>query len=335
MAFLEDILSRAQAAPARVAFSEGEDATLMAAAVQAVQAGIATPVLVGDAEKLQALAAERGYDPCTFEYVDVTDPELLDQVTERYLAQKTSPLGRKMLRSSLEDPLYLAMALLGLGEVDVAFAGIIASTGDVIFAGQVMVGLKEGIETPSSVAFFELDGQGWGEDGLLAFGDSAVCVNPTDSELASIAVSCCDTVADLMGWQPRCALISHSTLGSATNELTEKVTSATRLAQEARPDLAIDGEIQLDAALSPRVAERKVHRPSPVAGQANIVIWPNLDAGNIAVKCAQLFGQVNAYGPFLQGFDRIVCDCPRGASVEELVGNIAVSVVRAQAQEVS
>lgn len=134
-----------------------------------------------------------------------------------------------------------------------------------------------------------------------------------------------------MGWNPRCALLSYSTAGSADGELVEKVRLAIAKAQQLRPDLAIDGEFQLDAALDPLTAKKKVPRKSAVAGKANIVVWPDLNAGNLMVKGVQLFAKGPAYGPLLQGFKRIVCDCSRSASVEEIVGNIAMSCVRASA----
>lgn len=331
MDFMQDMVERARQRPMCVAFPEGEDEAMMGAAAECARNGMARPVLVGDESSLRALCAERGIDAGLFAFADVKDTALVDSVVARWLALPGRMMGEKTLRSCLADPLYLACALQAVGDADVAFAGITASTGDVIMAGQVMVGLAPGIDTPSSVAVFDVPGFEGPEGSLLAFGDSAVCVNPTAEELASIAIACCDTVHDLMGWDPRCALLSHSTCGSADNELSEKVVSAVAVAQQRRPDLAIDGEFQLDAALSPRVAARKVKRNSAVAGRANIVVWPDLDVGNITVKAAQLFAGAKAYGPFLQGFAGVVSDCSRGASTEEIIGNVAVSCVRAAA----
>lgn len=165
----------------------------------------------------------------------------------------------------------------------------------------------------SSCGIADIPNWNGGEGGLLAFGDSAVCVDPTSEELASIAISSSETVRSLTGWDIRCALLSHSTDGSMDNELVDKVRRAREIANDRRPDLAIDGEFQFDSAINPRVAAKKVHRESAVAGQANVVIWPDINVGNIGVKIIQNLTGANAYGPMLQGFKKIVCDCSRSA----------------------
>ena len=188
----------------------------------------------------------------------------------------------------------------------------------------------EGISTISSVGIFNIPGYEGSEGALLGFGDSAVCTNPDAEQLASIAISACDTVRSLVGWEPRCALLSYSTCGSGEGPLVDKVVEAVKMANQLRPDLAIDGEFQLDSAINPKVAAKKVKRESRVAGKANIIIWPDLNVGNVGVKLVQQFAHADAYGPMLQGFAKIVCDCSRGAPVSEIVGNVAMSCVRAQ-----
>ena len=150
---------------------------------------------------------------------------------------------------------------------------------------------------------------------------------------ANIAISACDTMRALLDWEPKCAMVSYSTLGSGQGELVEKVVEAVKIAQEKRPDLDIDGEFQLDAAIKPEVAAKKVKKESRVAGKANILVWPSLDVGNVAVKLIQTFGKANAYGPMLQGFNKVVCDCSRGAPVSEIKGNIVISAVRAAGEK--
>jgi phosphate acetyltransferase len=229
----------------------------------------------------------------------------------------------------MKDALQYAMVMQAVGEVDVTFAGIEYTTGDVLRAGLMIIGLKPGISTISSIGLCDIPGYEGSEGSLLAIGDSAVCTNPDAEELASIAISACDTVAGLLAWEPRCAMVSYSTLGSGEGELVDKVIEAVKIANEKRPDLAIDGEFQLDAAINPAVAAKKVPRESKVAGKANVVIWPDLNVGNIGVKLIQQFGHADAYGPMLQGFNKIVCDCSRSAPVSELKGNIIISAVRA------
>ncbi|MBQ6700521.1 MAG: phosphate acetyltransferase, partial [Oscillospiraceae bacterium] len=143
-------------------------------------------------------------------------------------------------------------------------------------------------------------------------------------------IAACDTVHSLVEWEPRCAMLSYSTCGSGEGPLVDKVVEAVKIANERRPDLAIDGEFQFDSAINPKVAAKKVKKESKVAGKANIVIWPDLNVGNIGVKLVQQFTHADAYGPMLQGFAKIVCDCSRSAPVTEIVGNVAMSCVRAQ-----
>ena len=193
----------------------------------------------------------------------------------------------------------------------------------------MIIGMQPGISTISSIGLCDIPGFEGSEGSLLAVGDSAVCTNPNAEQLASIAISACDTVKALLDWEPRCAMVSYSTLGSGQGELIDKVVEAVKIAREQRPDLAIDGEFQFDAAISPAVAAKKVGRESKVAGKANVVIWPDLNVGNVAVKLIQQFGHANAYGPMLQGFNKVVCDCSRGAPVSEIKGNIVISAVRA------
>ena len=331
MGLMETIFNRAKAEPQRVAFPEGQDETMMRAAAEAAARGIAIPVLVGDEAELRALATERGIDVDVFEYSDTATEDGWDELVARFTALPVCQLKEKGVRRRLSRPLERSLILEAIGDVDITFAGRIATTGEVIAAGQAFVGLAEGIDVVSSMGIFDIPGYEGPEGNLLGFGDSAVCTNPTPTQLASIAISCCDTVAALCGWEPRCALLSYSTCGSSTSELTEKVVAARDIANERRPDLAIDGEFQLDAAINPEVAARKVGRESAVAGCANIIIWPDINVGNVGVKLVQQFAHADAYGPMLQGFAKIVCDCSRGAGVSEILGNIAISCVRAQA----
>ncbi len=229
----------------------------------------------------------------------------------------------------MPNPLYFAMAMEAVGDVACTFAGIETTTEEVILAGQTLIGLADNISTISSLGIFNIPGFEGSEGTLLGFGDSAVCTNPDAEQLASIAIAACDTLQGLLGWEPRCALLSYSTSGSGNGPLVDKVLEALKIANERRPDLAIDGEFQLDAAINPAVAAKKVKRESRVAGRANIIIWPDLNVGNIGVKLVQQFAHADAYGPMLQGFKKIVCDCSRGAPISEIVGNIAISAVRA------
>ena len=329
MSVLDQIYLRAKENPRKVAFPEAMNEKMMQAAYETGKEGYIIPVLVGNGSEIREAARERGYEESVFTIVDISEEEYKKTLIDRYVALPQTILKEKALNRRMQNPLYYAMVMQAVEEADVTFAGIDNTTGDVLLAGQMIIGLKEGISTVSSIGLCDIPGFSGSEGSLLAIGDSAVCTNPDANQLADIAISACDTVKALLEWEPRCAMVSYSTLGSGQGELIDKVVEAVRLANEKRPDLAIDGEFQFDAAISPAVAEKKVKRESKVAGKANVVIWPDLNVGNVGVKLIQQFGHADAYGPMLQGFNKVVCDCSRGAPVSEIKGNIVISAVRA------
>lgn len=329
MGVLDEIYRKAKENPQKVAFPEAMNEKMMQAAYETGKEGYIIPVLVGIGSELRAAVRERGYEERVFEIVDINEEAYKKKLIEQYVALPQTILKEKALNRRMQNPLYYAMVMQAVEEADVTFAGIDNTTGDVLLAGQMIIGLKEGISTVSSIGLCDIPGFAGSEGTLLAVGDSAVCTNPDAKQLADIAISACDTVKALLDWEPRCAMVSYSTLGSGQGELIDKVVQALEIANGQRPDLAIDGEFQFDAAISPAVAEKKVKRESKVAGRANIVIWPDLNVGNVGVKLIQQFGHADAYGPMLQGFNKVVCDCSRGAPVSEIKGNIVISAARA------
>ena len=329
MSLLDELYEKAKLDPRKVAFPEALNEKMMQAAYETGKDGYIIPILVGDAEQIRAAIRERGYEESVFTIVDIAEETYKQELIQKYVALPDTKLKEKPLNRRMQDPLYYAMVMQAVDEADVTFAGIDNTTGDVLLAGQYIIGLKPGISTISSIGLCDIPGFEGSEGSLLAVGDSAVCTNPNAEQLASIAISACDTVTSLLGWEPRCAMVSYSTLGSGQGELIDKVVEAVKIANEQRPDLAIDGEFQFDSAISPAVAAKKVKRESKVAGKANVVIWPDLNVGNVGVKLIQQFGHANAYGPMLQGFNKVVCDCSRGAPVSEIKGNIIISAVRA------
>lgn len=333
MSVIDQIFEKAKSNPQKVVFPEVLNEKMMQAAFEAGSEGYIYPILVGNKAEIEQAIQERGYDLSVFTVVDMEDEEYRKRLIEKYIALPDTRLKEKALNRRMQDKLQFAMVMQAVGDADVTFAGIDYTTGDVLLAGQMIIGLKPGIATISSIGLCDIPGYEGSEGSLLAIGDSAVCTNPNAQQLASIAISACDTVKSLLDWQPRCACVSYSTLGSGQGELIDKVTEAVKIANELRPDLAIDGEFQLDAAISPSVAAKKVKRESKVAGKANVVIWPDLNVGNVAVKLIQQFGHADAYGPMLQGFKKVVCDCSRGAPVSELKGNIVISAVRAAGEK--
>ncbi|MBQ7031697.1 MAG: phosphate acetyltransferase [Bacilli bacterium] len=330
MNLMENVKLKAKANPGRVAFPEANDIKMIFAMDEVAKEGYCNVVVVGNNDEVKTLCKENGISDDKWEYIDVNNEEYKEKVLTEYLKLPNLVYGEKSLRRRMNDPLYLALMMEAIGEVDVTFAGITSTTGDIILAAQTIVGLKDNLDVVSSVGIAELPNYTFADGGnLIAIGDCAVCTNPSASELASIAISTCDTIRAVTDWEPRCALLSYSSLGSGQGELVEKVQTAVKIANERRPDLKIDGEFQLDSAIVPEVAAKKVKRPSEVAGKANILIFPDLNAGNIGVKLIQQFGHADAYGPLLQGFRLICSDCSRGAPVSEIVGNILFSIVRA------
>jgi phosphate acetyltransferase len=330
MDIMKMIYSKAKSKPQKVAFPEATEEKNLLAVKTCHDEGLCVPVLVGNRPEIINEAKKHGLSLEGITIADTSNEEWLDGIIEKYVASKPVNSAKTMKRKS-KDPLYVALMLEEIGKMDCTFAGLSHTTGEVILAGQFTVGLAEGVEVISSMGIFDIPQYQGSEGSLLAFADSAVCANPTAEELASIAITACGTIRQLLDWEPRCALLSFSTDGSGGDHpLVEKIREAVAIARTQRPDLAIDGEFQLDAAISPAVAAKKVKHESNVAGKANIIVWPNLDVGNVGVKLVQQFAHADAYGPLLQGFAKVVCDCSRGAPVSELVGNIAISAVRAQ-----
>lgn len=330
MSIMQTLYAKAKANPQRVVFPEATEEKILLTARQLQDNGWCTPILVGKPADIKAVAEQFGISLDGIQVVDGYDEAFLDTLIGQYVS--THPLfsAKSMRRRANADPMYTALMMEAVGMADVSFAGLVHTTGDVIIAAQAVIGMKDGVTTVSSSGIFNIPNFNGSEGSLLGFGDSAVCADPSAEDLAGIAIAACETVAALTDWEPRCALLSYSTLGSGAGPMVDKVAEAVKIANEKRPDLAIDGEFQLDAAINPAVAAKKVTRPSRVAGKANIVIWTNIDVGNVGVKLVQQFAGADAYGPFLQGFRKIVCDCSRSSPVSELVGNVVMSCVRAQ-----
>jgi phosphate acetyltransferase len=328
---MEQLRDRAAANPQKVAFFEGDNPKMMETVGELAKAGLAECFLVGDGVVLREVADKVGVDLSNVTVVDVTDADANEEFAKRFEAEPDCPFKPKAVRRRSKRPMDRALMMQRIGDTDITFGGIDCSTGDVIIGGQTIVGLAEGVDTISSLGIFNIPGWEGSEGHLLGFGDAAVCVDPDPEQLASIAITSAETVAALMGWEPRVAMLSYSTDGSAESEKVDKVREAVRIANEQRPDLAIDGEFQLDSAIVPAVAAKKVRRESAVAGKANVLICPDINVGNIGVKLVQNFAHADAYGPMLQGFKKIVCDCSRSAPVSELVGNVVMSCVRSQA----
>jgi phosphate acetyltransferase len=263
------------------------------------------------------------------------DPSLYPEIGRYVSLYVESRQGKrvteKMAERLVRRPLYFGAIMVRAGDVNGMVAGCMSLTATVVKAGQLMIGLKEGISAPSSFFVISVPNCPYGEDGSFIYADAGVNPDPSPSELAEIAVLSAESAQSMLGWEPRVAMLSFSTKGSAGHRLVDKVVEATKLAKEMAPGLSIDGELQLDAAIVPAVAERKWKGESDVAGRANVLIFPDLNAGNIAYKMTQYLADAEAYGPLLQGFKMLINDLSRGASVEDIVGVVALTTVQAQA----
>ena len=313
---------------ARVALPECEAAKTLQAARRVADNGIGIPVLVSPADIIRTTAEEAGVDLTGMQIVDTSDADALEELASRFMdAGKPRMLSAKGIRRKLKNPMWWAMVMEELGDVDCTFCGHVNTTGDVLMCAQMTIGLAEGVDVPSILALVETPGFEGPEGGVICFTDCGLNPEPNASELASIAISAADGVRSIMGWEPRVGFLSFSTKGSGAGQSVERVREALDLVHERRPDIAADGELQLDAAIDEAVAAKKVGGASEVAGRANVLVFPDLNSANIAVKLVQCFANGAAYGHTLNGFAKPVADSSRGATVDEIVGDIAMLVL--------
>ena len=331
MSLIDTLIEKAKQHPKRVALPECEADKTLLAARRVLDEGIGFPVLVNDPAVIAETAARVGVSTEGMEIVDINDETKRDEIVSRYLAYPKLMLSEKGAKRKMKNPMYYAMILEAAGDVDCTFCGHVNTTGDVLIAAQQCIGMQDGVDVPSIFALTEIPGFAGPEGEQIALADCGLNAEPSAEDLAGIAIATCDNIRALMGWEPRCAFLSFSTLGSGTAAVVDRTNEAIRIARERRPDLKIDGEFQLDAAIVPAVAEKKVSRPSDVAGKANILIFPELTSANIGIKMIQLFAKGKGYGHTLSGFAKPVADSSRGSSVEEIVGDIAMVVIAANA----
>ncbi len=321
-------VQRASAQPKRIVFPESTDERILQAVEQISKRNIAIPILIGDPKAVRAQSQGMGLDLHEVQIVSPLDSAQFGNYVSAYCAQRDN-VTEKIAEKLLKKPLIYGAMMVAQGDADGLVCGVAHATASVIQAASLTVGFAPGISNPSSLFIMVIPEFLGEKDKILVFADCAVSIQPTAEQLAEIAVVTGRNAQRLLQIEPKIAMLSFSTKGSASHEETEKVIRATELARQMAPELAIDGELQADAAIVPRVAQKKV-KDSPIAGNCNVLIFPDLNSGNIAYKLVQYLGKAKAFGPFLQGFAKPVSDLSRGASVEDIVGVTAVTAVQAQ-----
>jgi len=322
---------RARVSPQRIVFPESCEEGILRAVRQLRDEGLARPILVGEPAELGAAADGFGVSLDGIEIEDAFN-EPLHSTLVRRCRDLFPEMSARGAERRLRSPLNVGALLVASGRADAMVAGLTHTTQEVILAGMTFIGLREGISTPSSLFLMRVPGLAAAEGDLIVFADGAVVVAPDAGELADIAITTAHTTRALLGWEPRVALVSFSTKGSGEHESLDRVREALRMVRERAPELLIDGELQIDAAIVPAVAARKVPAGGPVAGRANVLIFPDLNSGNIAYKCVQRFAGADAFGPFLQGFAGTLSDLSRGSSVADIVGAAIMAAVHAQSE---
>ena len=324
MDLIEHLVERAKSRRRTVVLPEGDDPRIVHAARRLHDDGIARPILIGDRAGLEAAAAAAGVSLDAIDAVSPSAGDALDAYASLYVEGRPRTSDR-VAKRLLARPLFYAAMAVKAGDADALVAGASQPTARVIEAGLMSVGLAEGISAPSS--FFIMAPRGDGHP--LVFADCAVNVDPDPETLAGIAIASAASAERLLGSPARVAMLSFSTHASAKHERVEKVRQAVEIARARAPALVIDGELQADAAIVPRVAALKTRHASEVAGHANVLVFPDLDAGNIGYKLTEHLGGMRAIGPFLQGFARPLCDLSRGATVDDVVAAAAITAVMA------
>lgn len=333
MGFIDTLKERAKANVKTIVLPETEDKRTLAATEKILKEGIAKVILVGNEEAVKKSAAEDGYDISGAQIVDPATSEktqgYIDKLVE--LRQKKGMTPDQAKEILLNQYLYYGVMMVKMGDADGMVSGACHSTADTLRPCLQILKTKPGTKLVSAFFLMVVPDCDMGADGTFVFADAGLEQNPDPEKLANIAISSADSFKLLVGKEPVVAMLSHSTKGSAKHADVDKVVEATKIAQGLAPELALDGELQLDAAIVPEVGASKAPG-SKVAGHANVLVFPDLDAGNIGYKLVQRLGKAEAYGPLTQGIAAPVNDLSRGCSAEDIVGVVAITAVQAQAE---
>jgi phosphate acetyltransferase len=325
MNLMQEIIARAKSNKQRIVLPEGTEERTLKAADRLTADGVADIILIGNPSKIMNLAEK--YKLENIRQVTIIDPENNEKKTIYanllYELRKNKGLTQEQAEQLVENPLYLACLMIKNGDADGEIAGAKNTTGDVLRPALQIIKTAPGISVVSGAFIMFTQTKQYGKDGILVFADCAVMPDPNAKELAEIAVATAQTTRAIVGVEPKVAMLSFSTKGSAKHVLSDKMIEATRLAKEMAPDLQIDGELQADAALVPSVGKSKAPGSS-IAGEANVLIFPNLECGNVSYKLVQRLGNAEAVGPILQGMAAPVNDLSRGCSIDDIYKMVAI-----------
>jgi phosphate acetyltransferase len=329
MTLLERLKAKALANPRKIVLPEGEEPRTVKAASIITKEKLAHVTLVGNRAKIEAAAKEQGVDVSAVPSIDPETSPKFEEYAQAYTeARKAKGMTIEEARKIMKDTVFYGTMMVHKGEADGLVSGALHSTGDTIRPALQFIKTKPGISLVSSVFIMIVPNCEYGDAGTFIFADCAVVPNPTDKEMAEIAIASAETGRILTGIEPKVAMLSFSTYGSAKHELVDKVKRAVAIAKAQAPHLLIDGEMQADAAIIPKVGKSKAPG-SPIAGQANVLIFPDLQSGNIAYKLVERLAKAQAIGPFLQGLNKPVNDLSRGCSVEDIVNVTMITSLQA------
>ncbi|HIJ54319.1 MAG TPA: phosphate acetyltransferase [Planctomycetes bacterium] len=327
MDIISNFKEKARGKNLSVVLPEGRDQRIIQAARRLKDEDIAQPIVLGSPEQLEAAIEKAGVHLDGIKTIAPKESEKLDFYAEEYSRQRDG-ISSAVAKRIVVKPLFYAGMMVSCGDADAAVGGVASATSILIQAGVLTVGMSTGIKTPSSYFLMVIPNFLGEEDKPFIYADCAVNIDPTAEQLADIALASAVSARRLLGQEPRVAMLSFSTKGSAFGPGVDKVKEALKIAKAREPELAIDGEFQADSAIIPGVAARKVKDESAVAGKANVIIFPDLNSGNIAYKLTQYMAGAQAIGPFLQGFAKPITDLSRGASVETIVSAVVLTLVQ-------
>lgn len=308
-----------------VVLPEGRDERIILAARRLKQEAIAEPIVLGTPQEIEAAVARAGAGLDGIRTVNPRDNDKLETYARQYSLQRKG-IPPEVAMRIVRKPLFYAGMMVACGDADAAVGGVDSATATLIQAGVLTVGLLPGIKTPSSYFLMIIPSFLGERDKPFIFADCAVNIDPTAEQLADIALASAISARRILGEEPRVAMLSFSTKGSASSPSVSRVRQAVELARVRAPGLAIDGEFQADSAIIPRVAAKKVKGESSVAGKANVIVFPDLNSGNIAYKLTQYMAGAQAIGPFLQGFAKPITDLSRGATVDDVVATAVLTL---------